>query len=127
MAYVYVPIVQRELDDFREIVWNNSRGRKQPLKALPTGVPAHMHAFPETYGYQNYGIAVVENDFSDLAAVDSLKDIFEGNVEDYIPRTFSNICDELLARIDVYYMSAVEINDAIGTYLYLREEISKIN
>lgn len=43
MSYVYVPVIQKELDIFRETVWNTHRVRKQKNKELPTGVPEHIH------------------------------------------------------------------------------------
>ncbi len=45
-----MPVVQRELDIFRETVWNSHPGRKQTKKELPYGVPDHIYHFPEEYG-----------------------------------------------------------------------------
>jgi hypothetical protein len=39
LAYVYIRVVQRELDVFRECVWNNHRTHTQKGKELPAGVP----------------------------------------------------------------------------------------
>ena len=46
LAYVYIPVIQKELDIFRENVWNTHRGQKQKTKELPTGVPEHIYNFP---------------------------------------------------------------------------------
>lgn len=37
LAYVYIPVIQKELDIFRTTIWNNHRVRKQKNKELPTG------------------------------------------------------------------------------------------
>ena len=42
LAYVYIPVIQKELDIFRTTVWNSHRGRKQQNKKLPCGVPDHI-------------------------------------------------------------------------------------
>ena len=49
-----IPVIQRELDEFRNTVWNPHRIRKQDTN-LPDGVPNHMHAFPQEYGLQECG------------------------------------------------------------------------
>ena len=47
LSYVYIPVVQKELDVFRTTVWNHKRGRKQINKQLPTGVPDIIFENPE--------------------------------------------------------------------------------
>ena len=48
--WLWPPIVQRELDHFREVA-NNRRVRKQKDKILPSGVsPSYAYTFPEDYG-----------------------------------------------------------------------------
>ena len=49
LAYVFIPVVQRECDIFVKMR-NNHRFREQPNLELPTGIPDHMFAFPEKYG-----------------------------------------------------------------------------
>ena len=53
-------MVQRELDEFREVVWNQSRGRKQRDKELPTGIPSHIYNNQEFYGGEECGHALTE-------------------------------------------------------------------
>ena len=50
LAFIYVPLLQRELDIFKDTIWNNHRGCKQRNKELPTGIPEHIYHFPEIYG-----------------------------------------------------------------------------
>ena len=49
LAYVYIPVIQKEVDIFRVSVWNTHRTRKQKEKILPTGVPDHIYNYPEQY------------------------------------------------------------------------------
>ena len=48
LAYVYIPVVQRECDIFINI-WISNRIRSQGKK-VQTGIPDHMFEFPEVYG-----------------------------------------------------------------------------
>ena len=50
-----VPLVQKELDVFRETVWNTHRIRAQKDTNLPVGVPNHIHNFPDQYGLEQCG------------------------------------------------------------------------
>ena len=53
MAYLFVPILQKELDDFKETVWNSHRIRKQKDTCLPDGVPNNIYQLPEEYGLKD--------------------------------------------------------------------------
>ena len=80
LAFICIPVVQRSLDTFRTTVWNNTRGRKQRNKELPTGVPEHIHHFPEKYGGESFGIPVSQEQ---LEVIAEDFDVFNGT-EDYI-------------------------------------------
>ena len=45
LAFIMVPLVQKELDVFRETVWNTHthRIRAQKDTVLPDGIPDHIH------------------------------------------------------------------------------------
>ena len=93
MAFVFVPVVQRELDDFRTIVWNNSRGRAQPGKLLPTGVPLHIYQFPEQYGpYSDHGIRFGSEEMDALNKIEDLQPIFAEDIDNFIPSTIKDSC-----------------------------------
>ena len=51
-----VPLIQKELDIFRETVWNTHRIRAQRDTALPDGIPDHIYNFPENYGLEECGM-----------------------------------------------------------------------
>ena len=129
MAYVYVPVVQRELDDFREMVWNNKKGRNQPKKALPHAkAPTLLYEFPEKCGsYENYGIHVSDDDFNSLDNLDVLEPIFEGEVNTYIPVEFTSILDRIHEEGGLESLETLELDNANQVYLYLRREFRKLS
>ena len=56
LGFIYIPIIQRELDIFKDTVWNGHRIRKQRDAQLPKGVPNHVYAFPERYDAEDCGM-----------------------------------------------------------------------
>ena len=50
LAYIMIPVVEKEVNDFKDVVWNTHRIRAQKDTYLPNGVPNHMYSFPEKYG-----------------------------------------------------------------------------
>ena len=66
MSYVYVPVIQKELDIFRETVWNTHRVRKQKNKELPTGVPEHIYTCPNQYGGEKCGPVITEKQLREV-------------------------------------------------------------
>ena len=55
LAYIMIPIVQREFDTFIEVVWNAHRIREQRNTLQPDGVPIHIYSFPDKYGLEECG------------------------------------------------------------------------
>ena len=55
LAFVMVPLVQKELDVFRETVWSTHRIRARKDTTLPAGIPNHRHSFPDLYGLEECG------------------------------------------------------------------------
>ena len=55
LAYILIPVMQKELDTFKDTVWNSHRIRAQNDTHLPNGVPNHVHSFPEEYGSEECG------------------------------------------------------------------------
>ena len=58
LAFIMIPILQRELDVFRETIWNSHRIRHQRNTYLPDGVPDHIYNFPESYDLQECGMVL---------------------------------------------------------------------
>ena len=69
LAYIYIPVIQRELDVFWASVWNSHRIRKQKKKELPTRVPDHIYHCPEEYGSEKCGLQVSDNDLREVAEI----------------------------------------------------------
>jgi hypothetical protein len=57
LAYIMIPVVEKEVNDFKDVVWNTHRIRAQKDTYLPNGVPNHMYSFPEKYGLQECGMS----------------------------------------------------------------------
>ena len=55
LAFIMVPLVQKELDVFRETVWNTHRIRAQKDTVLPDGIPDNIYNFPEQYDLEDCG------------------------------------------------------------------------
>lgn len=80
LAYVYIPVIQKELDIFRKCVWNNHRPRKQKAKNLPGGVPEHIYHFPEQYEGERCGINIKKEQLLEFA---ELSEVLEDS-DDYL-------------------------------------------
>lgn len=55
LAYIMIPVMQKELDTFVDVVWNTHRIRPQKGTSLPTGIPNHIYSFPSKYGLEECG------------------------------------------------------------------------
>jgi hypothetical protein len=61
LAYIMIPLIQKELDIFKDTVWNSHRIRRQKDTILPDGIPNHIYAFPESYGLEQCGRLIMTN------------------------------------------------------------------
>lgn len=91
LAYVYIPLLQRELDTFKNIVWNNHRGRKQRNKHLPDGIPEHIYKFPDQYGGIRCGIHVSDEDLEEVVGISSILE----HTNDYLEPHFRAECERI--------------------------------
>ena len=55
LAYVFIRVIQQEMDIFRSTIWNSHRVRQQRDAQMPKGVPNHLYSFPEAYGAKEFG------------------------------------------------------------------------
>ena len=55
LAFVLIPLLQKELNTFKDTIWNTHRIRQQKDTELPNGVPNHIYAFPGEYGFADCG------------------------------------------------------------------------
>ena len=92
LAYVYIPIVQRECDIFIRN-WNSHRIRDQGKPEIPTGIPDHMYAFPENFGGEHMGSILNTQHLRDGAEVSK---ILETNIELQMDRGVRDVCTNYL-------------------------------
>ena len=105
LAYMYIPVVQRECDKFINI-WNSHRIRIQG-KEVQTGIPNHKYEFPETYGGSFSGNMVSKNQ---LKASSILQTELEINIEPHAKA----LCERFLPSPEV-----VESVNACEAYKFL--------
>ena len=48
-------MIQRHLDEFKDIVWNPHRIRHQKDTYMADGIPNHMYDFPHKYDMEQCG------------------------------------------------------------------------
>ena len=114
---MYIPIIQQQLDIFKDTVWNSHRGRKQKDKGLPCGIPEHIYNFPEKYGGENCSYNLSD---AQLLEVSNLSGVFRAN-DDYLQPGFREQCEHLIPNI-----TKVKPRDAAKAFIFLRENINKI-
>ena len=56
MSYLFIPLVDKHVQIFKNTIWNTHRIRKQPDALLPDGVQNHIYNFPEEYGLEECGM-----------------------------------------------------------------------
>ena len=55
LAFVMISLLQKELDTFKDTIWNTHRIRQQRETVLPHGIPEHIYNFPSEYGLEESG------------------------------------------------------------------------
>ncbi len=53
LTFIYIPVIQKELDDFKNVIWNTHRIPAQKDVVLPNGILDHIYSFPEEYNLTN--------------------------------------------------------------------------
>ena len=61
LAFLLIPVSQKQLDVFRTVVRNSHRIRAQKNTVLPDGIPDHIYSFPNVYGLEECGIYFILN------------------------------------------------------------------
>lgn len=116
LAYVYIPVVQKELDVFRKCVWNNHRTRKQKGKELPAGVPEHIYHFPEKYGGEQCGFPITKEQLLEVAEASGICEC----IVDFLTPEIRQECELHLPNIE-----EIEPADAKDAYLHLKSSVNK--
>ena len=55
LAFVLIPIIQKEVNTFKDETWNVHRIRAQKNTDLPNGIPNFIYDFPGEYGLSECG------------------------------------------------------------------------
>ena len=118
LTYIYIPILQRELDIFKSTIWNNHRGRKQKNKLLPTGIPEHIYHFPELYGGAKCGIAISDQDLQEVTLLANAND----NTQDYLEQPFRAECERHVMNIN-----NIKSPEAFDAYVILKQNFNENN
>lgn len=92
LAFIMVPLIQKELDIFRETVWNTHRIRAQRDTALPNGIPDHIYNFPENYGLEECGLPVTEEQLKEVATESGVLSI----PDDFLTLEFREECEHII-------------------------------
>lgn len=116
LAFIYIPVIQKQLDIFREKIWNSHRVRKQNGKELPTGVPEHIFTFPRNYGGDDYGCPVSEQQLEEVAEVSG---VLIGT-DDFLDAEERAEWEIIFPQID-----EIEPADTANAYLFLKATLQE--
>ncbi|XP_028413083.1 uncharacterized protein LOC114541051 [Dendronephthya gigantea] len=116
LSFILIPVVQRELDDFKKIVWNSHRIRHQKDTLLPDGIPDHIHAFPQEYGLEECGFHVTEDQLAEVAQHSGVLDL----ENDFLSPEMRQQCETIIP-----YPEKIESSDCAKAFLYLKRRYSE--
>lgn len=116
LAYVYIPLLQRELDTFKEAVWNNHSTRKQRNKQLPDGIPEHIYKLPEHYGGTKCGTHISDEDLQQVAEISNILE----TTNDYLEPQFRAECERVFPEV-----KEVLPNEALLAFRVLKQNVSE--
>ena len=108
---MFIPIVQKELDDFRTVVWNRNRGRKQKNKLLPTGIPDHIYQYPEKYDGVHCGTVINDDLIEELEKETGVTD----DDFEFLTPEVRALCEEILPEPE-----KIKSYDAADAYIALK-------
>ncbi|KAL9977190.1 hypothetical protein ACROYT_G014568 [Oculina patagonica] len=111
LAYVYIPVLQKELDVFRVSVWNYHRVRKQRGKELPTGVPEHIYQCLDQYGGEKCCFPITEQQLMEVANLSNVLD----DTDNYLEPNFHMEWERHIPDTN-----EIEPAEAANAYLYLK-------
>ena len=110
--YVYIPVLQKELDTFRISIWNNHRVRNKRVKSFPQEYQntfTIVHA--EKYGGEKCGFCITEQQLVEVA---NLSQVLDGT-DNYLEPNFRMECERHIPDT-----GEIEPAEAANNYLYLK-------
>ncbi|XP_066931267.1 uncharacterized protein [Clytia hemisphaerica] len=115
LSFVMVPVIQREIDIFKDKVWNVHRVRSQKDVALPAGVPNHIYDFPEEYNLEpDRGFQVNDEQLREVADYSGILD--HGN--DFLDNDMRVQFEQIIP-----YPENIKNQDCFTKYLYLKNNL----
>ena len=115
MAYVYIPLIQREMDTFMEL-WNSSRCRLQKNTLMPDGIPDFIYCNPEAYGLEDQGWELTLDELEKVARVSGILNA----ANDYLTEDFRRKCSQILPNPE-----SIMPKEAAASYRTLRREMQR--
>ena len=115
MAYIFIPVVQRECDVFKNL-WNAHRIRHQQGLEVPTGVPSHMFQFPESYGGEDKSFSIDTDSIREAAEVSGVLDAPSYYIEEDLKSEF---CKYLP------YPEKIDCSKVAEAFTFLKQEFRK--
>ena len=115
LAYVYIPLIQREMDTFAEL-WNSSRCRLQKNTLMPDEIPDFIYSNPEAYGLADQAWEISLDELETVARVSGVL-----NAEnDYRTEDFRRKCSQILPNPE-----NILPKDAAASYRVLRRGMQR--
>ncbi|XP_028404817.1 uncharacterized protein LOC114527386 [Dendronephthya gigantea] len=111
LAFVFIPIIAKEMSMFRETIWNSHRVRCQKDARMPKGIPNHLYAFPEEYGAEQCGFPVSKEALDEVAELSGVMTVGD----DFLTPNVRAECERIIPEIN-----AVKPNDTTTAYLFLK-------
>ena len=66
LAFILIPVIQKQLDSFPETICNTHRIRRQENTSLPDGVSDHIYNFQQEYGLKSVVKNPIANQFASI-------------------------------------------------------------
>ncbi|PFX22386.1 hypothetical protein AWC38_SpisGene13094 [Stylophora pistillata] len=115
LAYVYIPVIQKQLDVFKTSVWNNHRIRRQRQKKLPTRIPDHIYMCPDKHGGEKCGFPVTDEDLQEVAELSCALESTDDFLEDFRQECARHIPNTI----------QIEPDQAANASLYLKDNFDQ--
>ncbi|XP_066912421.1 uncharacterized protein [Clytia hemisphaerica] len=115
LAFIMIPLIQNQLDEFKDVIWNPHRIRFQKDTLMADGIPNHIYDFPENYDLERCGFDVQLEDLQEAARLSGVLDV----PNDFLSQNDRRLCETILSDPE-----KVTPEDFVQSYLNLRYSIN---
>ncbi|XP_028408204.1 uncharacterized protein LOC114530783 [Dendronephthya gigantea] len=115
LAILMIPLMQKQLDIFKDTIWNTHRIQKQKDAELPAGIPNHMYGFPQEYEMEECGWVVSEEQLQEVGNESGVLDIND----DFLEPEFRQACERVIPQPE-----DVAPKDIQNAFLFLKQNIT---